>query len=194
MAMVREMLPLMAIGLLLIVAYIVIFWAQINTMPYDMIYLFLPHGVRMLAFVLLRYASIPVMILAQFTAGYFLDDVYPAASWLLFLGAAISTLSPVLGYWLLRLFRIDPVPADPSKPIGWGTLLLFLGATTLFNGPFIAFLKIFVVGVDAGYMDFASAMMVGDILGSLAIMVGYFMGKHIVQLGQKFGRNFRWHL
>ena len=94
----------------------------------------------------------------------------------------------------LICFSAGAVPADPSKPIGWGTLLLFLGATTLFNGPFIAFLKIFVVGVDAGYMDFASAMMMGDILGSLAIMVGYFMAKHIVQLGQKFGRNFRWHL
>jgi hypothetical protein len=29
----------------------------------------------MVAFIWLRHASIPVMVIAQFTAGYFLDDV-----------------------------------------------------------------------------------------------------------------------
>ena len=188
MSYARDITPILAIGMMIIFVYVSIFWAQINTMPHEMIYLFLPHGVRMLAFILLRHASIPVMIIAQFTAGYFLDDIYPAASIILFAGAAISTLSPVIGYWLLRSFRIDPVPADISKKLNWVYLLLFLGASTLFNGTGIAFLQVFVVGIDADFGDFASALMVGDILGSLAIVVGYFLVKNSFELGQKLYR------
>jgi hypothetical protein len=186
---VRDIMPMVTISMVIIIAYILIFWVQINTMPHDMIHLFLPHGVRMLAFILLRHASIPVMVIAQFTAGYFLDDVYPAASWILLLLVAASAMSPVLGYWLLRLFRIDPVPTDISKPLHWGYLLLFLAASTLFNGTCIAFLQVFVAGIDANYIEFAGALMVGDILGSLAIVVGYFLLKNSIELGQKLHRS-----
>ncbi len=188
MSYARDITPILVIGIMIAVFYVSIFWAQINTMPHEMIYLFLPHGVRMLAFILLRHASIPVMIIAQFTAGYFLDDIYPAASIILFAGAAISTLCPVIGYWLLRFFRIDPVPTDISKPLHWGYLLLFLAASTLFNGTCIAFLQVFVAGIDANYFEFAGALMVGDILGSLAVVVGYFLVKNSFELGQKLYR------
>lgn len=159
-------------------AYMLVFGLQINFMREEMIYLFIPHGIRLLGFILLKHWVLPSLFLAQFVTSLFFEPFPGATLYTIVVFSITSSLAPVMAYWVIRAVGVDPVPTDKDQPLSWQYLVALLVISCLFNGPLVV-LNVMQQGLYTGpFIQESTKFFVGDLLGASAVVIGYFLAKH----------------
>ncbi len=167
-----------------VVVYVLVFWLQNTFMPETMMLMYLPHGVRCVAFVALRFISIPALIVAHLTCYYLVNPFWDMPLLDVLWISITSALTPALAYICMRKVGIDPFPRALQKEVVWQHALLFFVITTCVNGPLLLSYPMLSSNIPYDAIDTITSFVIGDFFGVAMVLVSYFAVLNLIRVSR----------
>jgi hypothetical protein len=133
-------------------------------------WVFLPHGVRLIAYFMFRWNGLPGLFVGHAIGGYlWLDDFFDHLG-IYLLASLVGTLVVPVTHMLLRTLNQDVLLPLARGVVHWTGLWWLAVLSGLING----FLTVTVYSslITDGHVQLSMKYMVGDVLGASAFVLG----------------------